>query len=77
MRTVVAYANLNGGKLIFGVENNTWEVIGFTKEEGKLGQALRASPHPSAGTAWTSSLYLHWTEKSSRMDLAKMQIMRV
>lgn len=33
MRTVVAYANSNGGQLVFGVENNTWEVIGFTKEE--------------------------------------------
>lgn len=33
MRTVVAYANGNGGRLVFGVENNTWQVVGFTKEE--------------------------------------------
>ena len=33
MRTVVAYANANGGRLVFGVENNTWQVIGFTKED--------------------------------------------
>lgn len=26
MRTVVAYANANGGRLVFGVENNTWKV---------------------------------------------------
>lgn len=33
MKTVVAFANGNGGKLIFGVEDNTWKVIGFSKEE--------------------------------------------
>ena len=33
MRTVVAYANANGGRLVFGVENNSWKVIGFNKEE--------------------------------------------
>lgn len=33
MRTVVAYANANGGRLVFGVENNTWKVTGFSKEE--------------------------------------------
>ena len=33
MKTVVAFANGNGGKLIFGVENNTWNVTGFSKEE--------------------------------------------
>lgn len=33
MKTVVAFANGNGGKLVFGVENNTWEVIGFSKDE--------------------------------------------
>ncbi|MCC8162520.1 MAG: putative DNA binding domain-containing protein [Lachnospiraceae bacterium] len=32
MRTVVAFANANGGQLVFGVENNTWDVVGFTKE---------------------------------------------
>lgn len=33
MRTVVAYANANGGRLVFGVENNSWKVVGFDKEE--------------------------------------------
>lgn len=33
MKTVVAYANGNGGKLIFGVENETWQVIGLKKDE--------------------------------------------
>lgn len=33
MRTVVAYANANGGRLVFGVENNSWNIIGFEKEE--------------------------------------------
>ena len=33
MKTVVAFANGRGGKLIFGVENNTWKVTGFSKEE--------------------------------------------
>lgn len=33
MKTVVAFANGKGGKLIFGVENNTWKVTGFSKEE--------------------------------------------
>lgn len=33
MKTVVAFANGNGGKLIFGVENNTWQVVGFAKNE--------------------------------------------
>ena len=33
MRTVVAYANANGGCLVFGVENNSWKVVGFDKEE--------------------------------------------
>lgn len=33
MKTVVAFANDKGGKLIFGVENNTWKITGFTKEE--------------------------------------------
>lgn len=33
MRTVVAYANGNGGQLIFGVENDTWRIVGFSKEE--------------------------------------------
>lgn len=33
MKTVVAFANGNGGKLIFGVENGTWNVAGFSGEE--------------------------------------------
>lgn len=33
MKTVVAFANGSGGRLIFGIENNSWRVIGFTKEE--------------------------------------------
>lgn len=33
MKTVVAFANGSGGRIVFGVENNTWNVIGFTKEE--------------------------------------------
>ena len=31
MKTVVAFANGSGGRLIFGIENNSWRVIGFTK----------------------------------------------
>lgn len=33
LKTAVAFANGAGGKLIFGVENDTWEVIGFSDEE--------------------------------------------
>ena len=33
MKTVVAFANGNGGKLVFGVENAAWKVTGFSKEE--------------------------------------------
>lgn len=33
MKTVVAFANGNGGKLVFGVENNTCQVVGFEKDE--------------------------------------------
>lgn len=33
MKTVVAFANGNGGLLIFGVENGTWKVTGFAKNE--------------------------------------------
>ena len=33
MKTVVAFANCNGGKLVYGVENNTWKVVGFSKDE--------------------------------------------
>ena len=32
MKTVVAFANGTGGRLIFGVENGTWKASGFTKE---------------------------------------------
>lgn len=33
LKTAVAFANGNGGKIVFGVRNNTWEVIGFSQEE--------------------------------------------
>lgn len=33
LKTAVAFANASGGRLIFGVENNTWRVIGFSDEE--------------------------------------------
>ena len=32
MKTVVAFANGTGGRLIFGVEDGTWKVSGFAKE---------------------------------------------
>ena len=32
-RFILAYANANGGRLVFGVEDNTWKVTGFSKEE--------------------------------------------
>ena len=33
VKTAVAYANAAGGRLIFGVEDNTWDVIGFSDDE--------------------------------------------
>ncbi|MCC8045029.1 MAG: putative DNA binding domain-containing protein [Clostridiales bacterium] len=33
MRTVVAFANGKGGRLVFGIENDTWKVAGFGKEQ--------------------------------------------
>lgn len=33
MRTVVAFANGSGGRLVFGVKDGTWEVVGFNKDE--------------------------------------------
>ena len=33
LKTTVAFANAAGGQIIFGVENNTWDVIGFPDEE--------------------------------------------
>ena len=33
LKTAVAFANAAGGQIIFGVENNTWDVIGFPDEE--------------------------------------------
>ena len=33
MKTAVAFANGKGGRLVFGVENGTWTVTGFSKEE--------------------------------------------
>lgn len=32
MRTVVAFANANGGRLVFGVEDRTWQVTGLARE---------------------------------------------
>ncbi len=32
MKTVVAFANGTGGRLVFGVEDGTWNVKGFAKE---------------------------------------------
>lgn len=32
IKTVVAFANGTGGRLVFGVKNNSWEVIGFSKD---------------------------------------------
>ena len=33
MKTAVAFANGAGGRIIFGVKNNTWDVLGFSDEE--------------------------------------------
>ena len=33
LKTAVAFANAAGGQIIFGVENNTWEVTGFSDDE--------------------------------------------
>ena len=33
LKTAVAFANGAGGRLIFGVENNTWNVIGYSDDE--------------------------------------------
>lgn len=33
LKTIIAFANGGGGKVIFGVENLTWAVKGFSKEE--------------------------------------------
>ena len=33
LKSAVAFANAGGGKLIFGVKNQTWDVIGFTDDE--------------------------------------------
>ena len=33
LKTAVAFANGNGGKLVFGVQDTTWDVIGFPNEE--------------------------------------------
>lgn len=32
-KTVVAYANCAGGRIVFGVEDGTWKVVGIPKEE--------------------------------------------
>ena len=33
LKTAVAFANGSGGKIIFGIENNTWNVLGFSDDE--------------------------------------------
>ena len=33
LKTAIAFANGAGGRLIFGVENNTWNVLGFSDDE--------------------------------------------
>jgi len=33
VKTAVAFANGKGGKLVFGVENGTWKIIGFDRDE--------------------------------------------
>ena len=33
LKTAVAFANGKGGKLVFGVKDRTWDVIGFTSDE--------------------------------------------
>ncbi len=33
LKTAVAFANAAGGKIIFGVENNSWKVVGFPDDE--------------------------------------------
>ena len=33
LKTAVAFANGAGGRLVFGVEDNTWNVIGFSDDE--------------------------------------------
>ena len=33
LKNAVAFANAAGGQIIFGVENNTWEITGFSNDE--------------------------------------------
>lgn len=33
LKSAVAFANGAGGKLVFGVKNQTWDVIGFPDDE--------------------------------------------
>ena len=33
LKTAVAFANAAGGQIIFGVEDNTWDIVGFPDEE--------------------------------------------
>lgn len=32
-KTAVAYANCSGGRIIFGVENNTWKITGIPQDK--------------------------------------------
>ena len=33
LKTAVAFANAAGGQIIFGIQNQTWDVIGFSDDE--------------------------------------------
>ena len=60
MKTVVAFANGKGGRLVFGVENGTWAVTGFSKEEvfqkmDAITNAIFDSCEPQRSTAKQSS----------------------
>ena len=33
LKTVSAFANCAGGRLVFGVQDKTWEILGFSNEE--------------------------------------------
>ena len=43
MKSVVAFANGTGGKIIFGITDKTREVVGFDKEDRSEGTRLNSS----------------------------------
>ena len=48
LKTAVAFANAAGGQIIFGIQNQTWDVIGFSVDEVlKLLQAATGEPDNS------------------------------